>query len=143
MSSGSIDEKQALLHRVSEQSDLRLGEKGSSTLSRSGEHSKSQSPSNSIAPSERSAVTTNETLIERGKAHGNATDQFALAQHIKEVLRSGKNWESMTDQQIETLEMASTKLSRILTGDPNHLDHWKDCAGYFELCALIMEGKHV
>lgn len=88
-------------------------------------------------------MTSNATLIERGKQHGNAFDQFGLAQNLKNIMRAAKSWNIMTDQQRETIEMACTKLSRIGEGDPGHLDHWTDLAGYFELTAIIMQGKKV
>jgi hypothetical protein len=34
---------------------------------------------------------------------------------------------------MEALEMICTKIARILSGNPNDPDHWKDIAGYAEL----------
>jgi hypothetical protein len=102
-----------------------------------------EKPVSLIRPEARGAVTSNETLLERGKQHGNAHRQFALAQEIKETLRSGANWDALTVQQRETLEMLATKLSRILEGDATFLEHWRDLWGYSELQTLMMEGKTV
>jgi hypothetical protein len=96
-----------------------------------------------IRPEDRGDVTDNEILLERGHSHGNAIHQFALAQNIKAWFRSGSNWEKLTPQQRETFEMIATKMSRILEGDPAHLEHWKDIWGYAELQALMMEGKAI
>jgi hypothetical protein len=35
--------------------------------------------------------------------------------------------------------MVSTKLARILTGNPDYADHWTDGAGYFELVVEELE----
>jgi hypothetical protein len=37
--------------------------------------------------------------------------------------------------QAQALEVVADKVARILCGDPSHLDHWQDGAGYFELVA--------
>jgi hypothetical protein len=37
------------------------------------------------------------------------------------------------------LIMISTKLSRILVGDPSFVDHWADIAGYCERVIEVME----
>ena len=69
----------------------------------------------------------------REKTHGNYREQSALTQSIKDVLRSGKNWERMNDGQKEAMEMISVKLSRLLCGDPSYRDHWDDIEGYAKL----------
>ena len=72
-------------------------------------------------------------LNERQKTHGDYYDTAAYAQQLKEVLRQGKNWTLLDDAQRETLEMAATKIGRILSGNPHEVDHWVDIAGYFQL----------
>jgi hypothetical protein len=46
----------------------------------------------------------------------------------------------MTMVQDEALSMIVMKISRILTGDPNHADHWADIAGYATLIANELSG---
>ena len=72
-------------------------------------------------------------LNTREKTHGNYRDNANLSQAIKDVLRSGKNWERLTDTQKESLEMISSKLSRLLSGDKDFRDHWDDIEGYAKL----------
>jgi hypothetical protein len=43
--------------------------------------------------------------------------------------------------QVEALEMIAHKIGRILSGDPNHQDHWDDIAGYAKLVSERLQGK--
>ena len=74
-------------------------------------------------------------LADRSRTHGNYKDTAALSQSIKDVLRSGRNWSSLTDSQRESLESISVKLARILNGNANFRDHWDDIVGYGQLAA--------
>jgi hypothetical protein len=47
----------------------------------------------------------------------------------------GYGFERLMDDQRETLDMIAHKIGRILAGDPNVEDHWKDIAGYATLSA--------
>lgn len=77
-----------------------------------------------------------ETLLsKRGNSHGVYAKQAELTQSHRAVLKGGRNWEALTPVQRDALEMISVKISRILCGDPNHADHWKDIAGYATLAA--------
>jgi hypothetical protein len=72
---------------------------------------------------------------ERKKTHGDWAMQSRTANRLKELLRreGSSNWDRMTPSQQEALDMIATKISRILTGDPNEPDHWNDIAGYAHL----------
>ncbi len=70
-------------------------------------------------------------LDEREKTHGNYTQLAALAQDLKTRLRS--EGRGLTPQQQESLEMICVKIARIVCGNPNEMDHWRDIAGYAEL----------
>lgn len=72
-------------------------------------------------------------LTEREKTHGIFHEQTTMSQSIKDVVKSGKNWKTMSDQQKEALEMICVKIARILSGNPNYRDHWDDIAGYAKL----------
>lgn len=72
-------------------------------------------------------------LAERGKVHGDYTDQARVSQAFKDVAHLAPNWPRLTDVQKETLEMNCLKMARILCGDPDHQDHWDDIAGYATL----------
>lgn len=74
-------------------------------------------------------------LNEREKQHGDYKDVSRISQSLKEVFRSGPNWEKLPDMQKESLEMAASKLARILSGDSGLRDHWDDLGGYAGLGA--------
>ena len=77
--------------------------------------------------------TVAETLEERGKQHGKFSDNAKFSQTLRHMLRSSPTWTYMTYEQREALEMISCKMSRIVSGDPSHTDHWRDIAGYATL----------
>ena len=69
-------------------------------------------------------------LAERELTHGNFSATALIAQRFKDVSKSTPNWSgNLTDVQRESLEAIFTKIARILSGDPNHKDHWSDIAG--------------
>ena len=83
----------------------------------------------------------NEILNEREKVSG---DYFHVSRMIQETTRlwsTGPNWSKgkLTDPQITSLEMIALKVTRILQGDNNHVDSWRDIAGYAELAAIEIE----
>lgn len=86
----------------------------------------------------------NPLLEERGKTHGNFSDQFNTAQRLKETLREALEAKTISRQHEvpsaamrEAMEMICTKLSRICHGNAYHKDHWDDISGY----ALLISGK--
>lgn len=70
-------------------------------------------------------------LEEREKTHGSYTQLAALAQDLKTRIRSESR--SLSAQQQESLEMICVKIARIVCGNANEMDHWRDIAGYAEL----------
>lgn len=77
----------------------------------------------------------NKTLEERGKTHGNWHDQAWLCSWLKFLMRNNRigKFEELSASQAEALDMIAVKISRILTGNPNEPDHWRDIAGYATL----------
>jgi hypothetical protein len=69
-------------------------------------------------------------LSEREKQHGDYKDVSRISQSLKEVFRSGPNWEKLPDMQKESLELIASKIARILSGDSGVRDHWDDIGGY-------------
>lgn len=69
------------------------------------------------------------TLAERNSTHGDFRKQFDVAQRIKAIFRV-EDYGNASNVQREALDQIAHKLSRILTGNPDHLDHWADIAGY-------------
>jgi hypothetical protein len=69
-------------------------------------------------------------LAAREPTHGNFEVTALIAQRFKDAARNTPNWGSkLTDVQREALEGVFTKIARILSGDPNHKDHWSDIGG--------------
>ena len=75
----------------------------------------------------------NDTLIERESTHGDYQNVAETAQRIKHIFRSSRRWQSMPDYMKEALEHVATKLARVLNGDFNFIDAWRDVGGYSEL----------
>ena len=73
------------------------------------------------------------TLLEREATHGHYPVQAEFSQDFKEQLRAHRNWENLSYDQRESLELICMKVSRIMHGNPNEPDHWKDIAGYATL----------
>lgn len=84
-------------------------------------------------------ATVEEVLDARGKTHGRFEDHAWMAQELKGQMRGGVRWPSLTPAQQEALEMVASKIGRILAGDPNEPDHWRDIAGYAILVARGLE----
>ena len=80
-------------------------------------------------------------LDEREGTHGDFREVARVAQGLKAVMETGKNWDCIADFQRETLDMIQSKVARILSGDPDCLDHLLDIAGYATLAARIMKGR--
>ena len=78
-------------------------------------------------------------LNERGKTHGNYTDHARITQAIKGVmidellLRSSRGQDRLSPEALESLDMIAHKIGRILAGQWDHPDHWRDIAGYAKL----------
>lgn len=74
-------------------------------------------------------------LAARKSTHGEYADHASFTQQIKDICHASRNWQRMNSHQRETLEMIAHKIGRILAGDPNFDDHWRDIAGYATLTA--------
>lgn len=80
-------------------------------------------------------MTTQDTLKERQTRYGEFVDNAVIAQELKHILRnspSSKFAELSSDKQ-EALDMIQTKISRILTGNPEYSDNWHDIQGFAKL----------
>lgn len=82
-----------------------------------------------------------EIISERGKTHGNFLDNASVSQQIKASLRQGPNYAVLTVTQLEALDMIAHKMARIVSGNANEPDHWRDIGGYAALECNILEGK--
>lgn len=78
-------------------------------------------------------------LNEREESYGSFEKNGQVSQRLKAILRDDNITEPA---QQEALDLIATKLSRILCGDPYHVDSWRDIAGYCEQVALIVEKRN-
>lgn len=78
-------------------------------------------------------MSVEDTLAERGKIYGSYPDLSTQAQALKNVMRSHIGWSNLEPAHKETLELIATKIARVLNGDPNYADNWRDIAGYATL----------
>jgi hypothetical protein len=68
-------------------------------------------------------------LEERQKTHGSFKDNAEISQQLKHIFHEHivTNFGAV---KVEALDMIALKLSRILSGQANFKDHWKDISGY-------------
>ncbi len=76
-----------------------------------------------------------DVLDERQKTHGDYADVAHIADAIRHVMESSKNWCGMPPVQRDAITMIASKLGRIGSGNNNCKDHWVDVGGYAELIA--------
>jgi hypothetical protein len=74
-------------------------------------------------------------LAERGSRYGDFLGHAQVTMGLKQVIsselqRRGK-W--LAPDQQEALDMICHKIGRIVNGDPNYDDSWRDIAGYAQL----------
>lgn len=66
----------------------------------------------------------------RKEQHGDWMAQSLTANELKKTAHEGSGWNNMSASQQEAVDMILTKVSRIVTGNPYHQDHWDDIGGY-------------
>lgn len=76
-------------------------------------------------------------IEEREKTHGPWPRTAAVAQNMKQLItyELAQSNTMLVPGQREALEMIATKIARIISGDPQHLDSWVDIKWYAELGA--------
>lgn len=79
-----------------------------------------------------------QTLNERGKTHGDFKENSRISQEIKATIHGARQ---LSDPQAEALDMIAHKISRILAGNPNEPDHWRDIAGYATLIVNQLQNE--
>lgn len=80
------------------------------------------------------------TLKERGSRYGNYLEQTRISKNLQHVVQTCDSWGRLNTDQQDALEMIAVKISRILNGDPDYVDNWRDIAGYATLVANRLEG---
>ncbi len=76
----------------------------------------------------------------RESTHGDWKVQSRKAQEIKGLFATQSEGFLFSTSQKEALDLIATKLSRIMTGDPNEPEHWLDIAGYATLVYNDLKG---
>jgi len=74
-----------------------------------------------------------QVLSERQTTHGDFADHAQTTQLLKTVMHSQPGWSKLSAMQRESLDMIVHKIGRVLSGNPNHADHWIDIQGYARL----------
>lgn len=69
-------------------------------------------------------------LDERGARYGEFYDVSKTTIDIQRLLHRGR---ITREYQVAALQMISSKLARIVNGDPDYIDNWVDIAGYAQL----------
>jgi hypothetical protein len=79
-------------------------------------------------------VETDDLIAERGNTHGKWEEQSRRAYKIKEAMCLHAR--VLPPPLSEALDHIAIKISRIASGDPMELDHWRDIQGYARLAEL-------
>jgi hypothetical protein len=80
-------------------------------------------------------------LAEKEKTHGQFTITSEVSQELKRALRRFAKWEALSSEQKEALDSICVKLARIVSGNPDEVDHWIDIMGYAKLGWRSGNGK--
>ena len=81
-------------------------------------------------------------LAARKSQHGPFWLHADFAQLLKGIAYSDAgNYSRLSAAQRESIDMILHKIARILAGNPDHIDHWDDIAGYATLVANILREK--
>ena len=87
-----------------------------------------------------------ETLKERGNNYGDFKGHAYVTQNVKRAMVDSNNWDKLSDDKKEALEMVAHKIGRILNGNPDYHDSWHDIIGYARLVETSLideEDQHV
>lgn len=83
--------------------------------------------------------TVQDVIAERASRYGEYKDQARLALKLQATLRDFKSrnhvqaWNYLPDYQQHALAMIMEKVARLMSGDPDYDDNWRDIAGYATL----------
>jgi hypothetical protein len=87
-------------------------------------------------------MTIEKILDDRGKRYGNYLKQTEISRSIRTVIDRGLPVQAiLSPDQDDALTMIAVKISRIVNGDPDYSDNWRDIAGYATLVADRLDGK--
>lgn len=103
-------------------------------------------PTPESAPAPEPAPETNQIekiLDKRAEQYGTFVRNANIAIKLKQVIHNAMVRENtqLYPDQLQALDMIATKIGRILTGNPSHLDSWMDIAGYATLVSDRLQGN--
>jgi hypothetical protein len=85
------------------------------------------------------------TLAERGSRYGDFLGHAQVTMGLKQVIAAKlqHRGKSLHADQQEALDMICHKIGRIINGDANYDDSWRDIAGYAQLvCDRLVRETH-
>jgi hypothetical protein len=84
-----------------------------------------------------------DTLTERGKRYGPFAGHAQVTQDLKRIIANALSdrGKDLAEDQQEALDMICHKIGRIINGDPDYDDSWRDIAGYAMLVCNRLTGK--
>jgi hypothetical protein len=90
-----------------------------------------------------SAPELDAILDARAQQYGSFMRSSDTAIKIKRVMHMtiAQGDAHLFPDQLQALDMIATKIARILTGNPSHIDSWVDIAGYAKLVADRLQGN--
>ena len=89
--------------------------------------------------SQKMTTDINTILSEHQKTHGDFNAHARITQQLKDVMVDSPNWQKLSCVQKESLEMVAHKFGRILAGDCNYIESWRDSQGYLQLVIRELE----
>ena len=78
-------------------------------------------------------MNIDKTLEERGNNYGDFRIHADITVSLKQAVRRGPSWYSMSSDKQEAIDMILHKIARIVNGDPDYKDSWTDIIGYAHL----------
>ena len=82
-------------------------------------------------------------LDTRAEQYGTFIRSADIAIKLKQVIHNAMVREDtkLYPDQLQALDMIATKIGRVLTGNPSHIDSWIDIAGYAKLVVDRLQGN--
>lgn len=78
-------------------------------------------------------MSIEQTLQDRGNIHGKFADNAQIAYDLKAAVRYSEHYSKLCCVHAEAIDNILMKISRIISGNPYHIDAWRDIAGYAQL----------
>tara|TARA_R110002020_G_scaffold62705_1_gene167488 strand:- start:591 stop:896 length:306 start_codon:yes stop_codon:yes gene_type:complete len=94
---------------------------------------------------ENTTMSIDKTLEQRGKRYGTFEKHAKLSQDLFQSIHLHSIMEDKPLSYVhkEALGMICHKIARIVNGDPNYDDSWRDIAGYATLVEKHINGEDV